>query len=63
MVGAAIVEHGFRGDALPVGTRGGLNEGGHSLSVEALGLTEVDYVEYHSLQNVVVCVCVWGGGV
>ena len=61
MVGAAIVEHGLGGDTVPVGARRGLNKGGHPLSVQAFGLTEVDYVEYHSLQNLKLCVCVWGG--
>ncbi len=56
MVGAAIVEHGLGGDTVPVGARRGLNKGGHPLSVQAFGLTEVDYVEYHSLQNLR-CVC------
>ena len=58
MVGAAIVEHGLGGDTVPVGARRGLNKGGHPLSVQAFGLTEVDYVEYHSLQNLTMCV--WG---
>ncbi len=41
-----------------MGTGGGLDEGGHPFTIQTLGLTEVNNVEYHSLYKVCVCVSV-----
>ncbi len=58
MVRTPIIKHCLRGYPLPVRTGGGLDERGHSFTVQTLCLTEVNYVEYHSLYNNVCEKCV-----